>query len=71
MPPIVMVQHMPETFTPLSPSARQPVRLTVIEARGGERLKPGTAYLAPGHSHMRVRKVAGGWFCWSCRRTNR
>ena len=26
----------------------------------GERLKPGMAYLAPGHSHLRVRRSAGG-----------
>lgn len=57
MPPIVMVQHMPETFTPSFARRLDSLsRLTVIEARGGERLQSGTAYLAPGHSHMRVRK---------------
>ena len=62
VPPIVMVQHMPETFTPSFAKRLDSLsKLTVIEARGGERLKPGTAYLAPGHSHMRVRKVAGGY----------
>ena len=62
MPPIVMVQHMPETFTPSFAQRLNTLsRLTVIEARGGERLQPGTAYLAPGHSHMRVKKSAGGF----------
>jgi PAS domain S-box-containing protein len=57
MPPIVMVQHMPETFTPSFAKRLDSLsKLTVIEAQGGERLKPGMAYLAPGHSHMRVRK---------------
>ena len=61
MPPIVMVQHMPETFTPSFARRLNTVsRLTVIEAQGGERLKPGMAYLAPGHAHMRVNKHAGG-----------
>jgi two-component system chemotaxis response regulator CheB len=61
MPPIVMVQHMPETFTPSFAKRLDSLsRLNVIEAQGGERLKPGMAYLAPGHSHMRVRKSAGG-----------
>jgi two-component system chemotaxis response regulator CheB len=61
MPPIVMVQHMPETFTPSFARRLDSLsRLTVIEAQGGERLQPGTAYLAPGHSHMRVRKSARG-----------
>jgi two-component system chemotaxis response regulator CheB len=61
MPPILMVQHMPETFTPSFARRLDSLsKLTVIEAQGGERLKPGMAYLAPGHSHMRVRKSAGG-----------
>ena len=62
MPPIVMVQHMPDTFTPSFARRLDSLsKLTVIEAGGGERLQPGTAYLAPGHSHMRVRKSAGGF----------
>jgi len=61
MPPIVMVQHMPESFTPsFAQRLNSLSRLTVIEAQGGERLQPGIAYLAPGHSHMRVRKSGGG-----------
>ena len=62
MPPIVMVQHMPETFTPSFAKRLDSLsRLNVIEAQGGERLQPGTAYLAPGHSHMRVRKSGAGF----------
>lgn len=62
MPPIVMVQHMPETFTPSFAKRLDSLsKLTVIEAQGGERLKPGMAYLAPGHSHVRVRRSAGGY----------
>ncbi|MDP1733935.1 MAG: chemotaxis response regulator protein-glutamate methylesterase [Sulfuritalea sp.] len=61
MPPIVMVQHMPESFTPsFAQRLNNLSRMTVIEAQGGERLQPGTAYLAPGHSHMRVRKSGAG-----------
>jgi two-component system chemotaxis response regulator CheB len=62
MPPIVMVQHMPESFTPSFAKRLDSLSaLKVIEAQGGERLQPGTAYLAPGHSHMFVRKSAGGF----------
>jgi two-component system chemotaxis response regulator CheB len=62
MPPIVMVQHMPETFTPSFARRLDSLsQLTVIEAQGGERLQPGTAYLAPGHSHMTIRKSGGGY----------
>lgn len=62
MPPIVMVQHMPETFTPsFARSLDSLSQLNVIEAQGGERLQPGMVYLAPGHSHMAIRKTAGGF----------
>jgi two-component system chemotaxis response regulator CheB len=62
MPPIVMVQHMPETFTPSFARRLDSLsKLTVIEAQGGERLHAGRAYLAPGHSHMRVKKSGTGF----------
>ncbi|MGL4408519.1 MAG: protein-glutamate methylesterase/protein-glutamine glutaminase [Zoogloea sp.] len=61
MPPIVMVQHMPESFTPsFAQRLNSLCALTVIEAKGGERLQPGHAYLAPGHSHLMVQKQGGG-----------
>lgn len=62
MPPIVMVQHMPESFTPSFAKRLDSLSaLRVIEAQGGERLQAGVAYLAPGHSHMYVRRTAGGF----------
>ncbi len=62
MPPIVMTQHMPETFTPSFAKRLDTLSaLTVVEAQGGERLQPGHAYLAPGHSHMVIRRTAGGY----------
>jgi two-component system chemotaxis response regulator CheB len=62
MPPIVMVQHMPESFTPSFAKRLDTLsRLTVVEAKGGERLMPGTAYLAPGHSHLSIRKSGAGY----------
>jgi two-component system chemotaxis response regulator CheB len=62
VPGIVIVQHMPEAFT--SAFAKRldslgPIR--VVEAQGGERIQPGHAYLAPGHSHLLVRKSGAGW----------
>lgn len=61
-PPIMIVQHMPESFTG-SFAARldglcQP---RVIEAKGGEVLSPGMVYVAPGHSHMRVRRAGASY----------
>jgi two-component system chemotaxis response regulator CheB len=62
MPPILMVQHMPETFTPSFARRLDSLcQLTVIEAQGGERLQPGMAYLAPGHSHMTIRRSGTGY----------
>lgn len=61
-PGIVMVQHMPETFTPSF--ARRLDSLSavrVLEAQGGEHIQPGHAYLAPGHSHMTVKRSGNGW----------
>ena len=61
-PPILVVQHMPESFT-ASFAARlnslcQP---RVIEAQGGESLAAGTVYIAPGHSHLRIKRGASGY----------
>ncbi len=62
VPGIVMVQHMPETFTPSFAKRLDSLgAIRVIEARGGERIQPGYAYLAPGHSHMTVKKSGAGW----------
>jgi two-component system chemotaxis response regulator CheB len=51
--PIVIVQHMPPMFTKLLASRLDSQSaLRVIEAQGGETLTPGTAYIAPGDSHL-------------------
>ena len=60
-PPILIVQHMPEAFT--GSFARRldslcPTR--VIESQGNEKLEPGTVYIAPGHSHLQVRRGSAG-----------
>ena len=62
MPPIVMVQHIHETFTPsFARSLDSLSPLKIIEAQGGEHLQPGIGYLAPGHSHMSIRKSTSGF----------
>jgi len=62
MPPIVMVQHMPESFTgSFAKRLDSLALLEVIEAKGGERLRPGVVCLAPGHSHMALKTVPGGY----------
>ena len=59
-PPILVVQHMPETFT--GSFARRLDSLCppkVIEAQGNERIETGTVYIAPGHSHLKIRRSSG------------
>ncbi|HJW26282.1 MAG TPA: chemotaxis response regulator protein-glutamate methylesterase [Rhodocyclaceae bacterium] len=61
-PPILVVQHMPETFT--ASFARRLDSLCaprVIEAQGNEKVEPGTVYIAPGHSHLQIKRAATGF----------
>ena len=61
-PPILIVQHMPETFTgSFAPRLDGLCKPKVIEAQGGEVLAPGNVYVSPGHSHMRVRKMGAAY----------
>lgn len=65
VPPILMTQHMPELFT--GSFARRLDSLSAMnvhEAVHGEPVRPGVAYLAPGHSHLTIKKAErGGYIC--------
>ncbi|HWH95486.1 MAG TPA: chemotaxis-specific protein-glutamate methyltransferase CheB [Baekduia sp.] len=51
----MIVQHMPAGFTAsLAQRLDRSSKLTVIEAAGGEALRPDTLILAPGGSHLRL-----------------
>jgi len=55
--PILIVQHMPAGFTASFAKRLDALSaITVREARDGEVANPGTAYIAPAGSHMRVEK---------------
>ena len=61
-PPLLIVQHMPEGFT--TSFARRlddACRLTVREARSGERLRPGLALIAPANRHLILRRAGADW----------
>lgn len=63
--PILIVQHMPMGFTTsLAERLDRLSALCVGEARDGERLQPGKAYLAPAGRHMKIRRVAGELQIW-------
>jgi two-component system chemotaxis response regulator CheB len=61
-PPVLIVQHMPESFT-----ASFAGRLNnlcppqTIEAQGGERIESGMVYIAPGHSHLQIKRSGAGY----------
>lgn len=51
--PILLIQHMPATFTPaFAQRLNQQCQIHVKEAEDGEMLVKGTAYLAPGGRQM-------------------
>jgi two-component system chemotaxis response regulator CheB len=61
-PPILVVQHMPESFTgSFAARLNGLCKPRVIEARGGESLTAGTVYIAPGHSHLRIKRGGAGY----------
>ncbi len=52
-PGILIAQHMPEGFTrSFARRLDSLCKISVNEAAGGERVLPGHAYIAPGHSHL-------------------
>lgn len=58
--PILIVQHMPETFTKhLAERLQKTLPFSFTEAVQGEILKPGHAYLAPGNFHMEIHRFGG------------
>ena len=61
-PPILVVQHMPPTFT--GSFAKRLDGLCapqVVEAQAGMPVRAGTVYIAPGSAHLRIRSQPGGY----------
>ncbi len=58
MPPIVVVQHMPPSFTkPLAWRLDSLSELSIKEAEQGDTLEPNHVLIAPGGKHLQVRRV--------------
>ncbi len=60
--PILLVQHMPATFTPAFAERLNSLsRIQIKHAEDGDMLRKGTAYLAPGGKQMIIGAAAGGY----------
>jgi len=59
-PGIVIVQHMPETFTPsFAQRLNEVCPMQVREARNNDHVVPGVALIAPGNKHMVLQRSGG------------
>jgi len=63
-PGIVIAQHMPEGFTKsFSDRLNTLCKIGVKEAEHGDRVLPGHAYVAPGHSHLLLARSGANYVC--------
>lgn len=63
LPGILITQHMPESFTKAFADRLNGLcKITVVEAKGGEQVLPGHAFIAPGHSHLLLKRMGGSYF---------
>lgn len=61
-PGIVIVQHMPEAFTKTFANRLDTLcKIKVVESEGNERILPGHAYIAPGHSHLLLKRSGANY----------
>lgn len=61
-PGMLITQHMPEAFTKsFADRLNRLCRISVVEAQGGERVLPGHAFLAPGHSHLLLKRSGANY----------
>jgi len=63
-PGVVVAQHMPKAFTKSFAQRLDTLcKIAVKEAENGDRILPGHAYIAPGHSHLLVKRSGTNYVC--------
>ncbi len=63
-PGIVVTQHIPETFSKaFAERVNKRCAITVSEAKDGDMILPGHAYISPGNKHLLVVKDGARWRC--------
>lgn len=61
-PGILIAQHMPEAFTKSFAQRLDSLcKIKVVESQGGERVLPGHAFIAPGHSHLLLKRSGANY----------
>ena len=61
-PGILIAQHMPEAFTKSFAARLDSLcKINVVEAQGNERVLPGHAFIAPGHSHLMLKRSGANY----------
>src|SRR5574340_738480 len=61
-PGVLVAQHMPEHFTKsFADRLNTLCRISVKEAEHNERILPGHAYIAPGHSHLLLKRSGANY----------
>lgn len=61
-PGILIAQHMPESFTKSFAERLDSLcKISVVEAQGNERVLPGHAFIAPGHSHLLLKRSGANY----------
>ncbi len=64
VPGIVITQHMPPLFTKMyADRLDSSCAMTVREARDGDAIAKGIAYVAPGDMHLTVKKAGNTYYC--------
>lgn len=63
-PGTVITQHIPEAFSgPFAQRLNKASAMTVCEARDGQQIVPGYAYIAPGDRHLIVERDGARYIC--------
>jgi two-component system chemotaxis response regulator CheB len=61
-PGVLIAQHMPEAFTKSFAARLDSLcKISVVEAQGNERILPGHAFIAPGHSHLLLKRSGANY----------
>lgn len=67
LPPILVVQHIPDNFTAFfAKNLAAKVAMTVAVARDGEKLENGTVYIAGDDKHLEIARNECGEFVAKC-----